>query len=101
MLRLGCASDGGRPGAPILNFALFAKFGVGMLEADPNQQRPPVHCPVCVAYHCDFQFSIVISSAAGSSANALPNSVIPNSGCVIPTGTDHRKAMICGVESVP
>jgi hypothetical protein len=55
---------------PILNFALFAKFGVGMLEADPNQQRPPVHCPVCVAYHCDFQFSIVISSAAGSSANA-------------------------------
>jgi hypothetical protein len=32
------ASSGSWPaGCPILNFALFAKFRVGMLEADPNQ----------------------------------------------------------------
>jgi hypothetical protein len=60
-------------GWPTLNFASFAKFRVGMLK----RGRP----------------------GSGLTADAqISQTLLSRLNSVIPTGTDHRKAMICEVE---
>jgi|SRR5579863_5541621 len=49
-------------GCPILNFAFFAKFRVGMLEADPNQHRTSIIVAAELRYGADKRGSPRLSS---------------------------------------